>query len=74
MPFCSYATWAQHPEAFYDIVIGDNACVMDGVPCCEYGYFCVKGFDAVSGLGQPYFNQLAKYVNDPLTPQAAKES
>lgn len=39
-----YEVASTQPDAFFDIVVGDNACVMAGVPCCEHGYFCVKGW------------------------------
>ena len=44
-----YSLAASNPSVFYDITIGDNKCA--GFTCCEYGYACEKGFDAVSGLG-----------------------
>jgi len=46
-----------HPEAYNDVVVGNNQCGDVGFEptCCPYGYEAVPGFDAVSGLGSPNF-------------------
>lgn len=60
-----YQTAAAAPASFYDITVGDNQCVMFGVPCCQYGFTAVSGYDPVSGLGSPRFDQLLQHVMDP---------
>ena len=67
-----YSVWQDEPDAFYDIVVGDNACVAGGIPCCPFGYHCVPGYDAVSGLGHPHFSKLASLVNRPFLARSQK--
>lgn len=61
-----YKAAAEHPQAFQDIVKGDNKCTEDGCsPGCK-GFEAGIGWDAVSGLGTPNYAELAKYVESIL--------
>eukprot|EP01114_Cavostelium_apophysatum_P003063 TRINITY_DN1279_c0_g1_i2.p1 TRINITY_DN1279_c0_g1~~TRINITY_DN1279_c0_g1_i2.p1 ORF type:complete len:607 (+),score=126.29 TRINITY_DN1279_c0_g1_i2:95-1822(+) len=51
-----YKIYDDVPEAFYDVVGGNNA---DG--CCP-GFNATVGWDAVTGLGTPNFALINKYV------------
>ena len=61
-----YAAWAAHPEAFNDIVTGDNACGVghntEDTLCCAESFAAVPGWDAVTGLGSPNFGVLSNLV------------
>eukprot|EP00401_Gymnodinium_catenatum_P025651 CAMPEP_0117491356 /NCGR_PEP_ID=MMETSP0784-20121206/18023_1 /TAXON_ID=39447 /ORGANISM="" /LENGTH=794 /DNA_ID=CAMNT_0005286141 /DNA_START=66 /DNA_END=2450 /DNA_ORIENTATION=+ len=46
-----YRLAAEHPEAFNDVLVGNNRCSTG--PCCEKGFGAARGWDAVSGLGSP---------------------
>jgi len=57
-PFGFINTWlyqvaADFPEAFTDIIIGNNRCEESG--CCPYGYNATVGWDPLGGLGTPNF-------------------
>jgi tripeptidyl-peptidase-1 len=61
-----YQAAKEHPQAFNDIVKGDNKCTEGGcAPGCQ-GFVAGKGWDAVSGLGTPNYAELAKYVESVL--------
>jgi tripeptidyl-peptidase-1 len=47
---------------FNDITQGNNSCSALPQYCCNYGWFAAPGFDAVTGLGSPVFNQIYKFV------------
>jgi tripeptidyl-peptidase-1 len=61
-----YGIYEQHPEAFNDIVTGDNACGaghgLDEVNCCDYSFAAKPGWDATTGLGSPNFDVIANLV------------
>jgi hypothetical protein len=61
-----YHVYEFSPEAFNDVVYGDNACGVGGsietANCCDYGFSAVPGWDAVTGLGSPNFQILANLV------------
>ncbi|EGC34780.1 hypothetical protein DICPUDRAFT_152956 [Dictyostelium purpureum] len=59
-----YQIYREHPEAFYDVVVGNNRCgLSDFKPfCCDSGYTAVSGFDTVSGLGRPNMEVLMKLI------------
>jgi len=57
-----YTMYDEKPEAFNDIVDGNNNC--NRAYCCEYGYQAVEGYDAVSGLGSPDFENMLEYILD----------
>jgi len=41
--------------AFYDVTSGNNKCGLGFVECCAQGFLSGPGWDAVSGLGTPYY-------------------
>jgi tripeptidyl-peptidase-1 len=47
----------QNPNAFTDIVVGNNDVNSNG-----YGWYTVAGWDPVTGLGTPNFGNLAEVV------------
>ncbi len=61
-----YQAAATNPEAFNDIVTGDNACSagrsVESVNCCEYSFSAQPGWDATTGLGSPNYGVLANMV------------
>ena len=63
-----YQAAATNPEAFNDIVTGDNACSagssVETVNCCEYSFSAQPGWDATTGLGSPNYGILANLVLD----------
>eukprot|EP00013_Stygamoeba_regulata_P020118 CAMPEP_0177647164 /NCGR_PEP_ID=MMETSP0447-20121125/10156_1 /TAXON_ID=0 /ORGANISM="Stygamoeba regulata, Strain BSH-02190019" /LENGTH=580 /DNA_ID=CAMNT_0019149735 /DNA_START=8 /DNA_END=1750 /DNA_ORIENTATION=+ len=57
-------------SAYNDITQGDNKCCAgDGQgsqTCCQYGFYCAKGFDPVTGLGSVNFEAFkAALVSQP---------
>eukprot|EP00771_Trimastix_marina_P001633 gnl/Trimastix_PCT/2715.p1 GENE.gnl/Trimastix_PCT/2715~~gnl/Trimastix_PCT/2715.p1 ORF type:complete len:498 (+),score=5.79 gnl/Trimastix_PCT/2715:259-1752(+) len=48
-----------HPAALVDILSGHNACNMFSCPCPGYG--ASKGWDPVTGLGVPVFDEMLSY-------------
>jgi len=61
-----YEAYASNPEAFNDIVTGNNACgvgrSIETAPCCTYFFGATPGWDASTGLGSPNFGVLANLV------------
>jgi subtilase family serine protease len=55
-----YQMYEKHPQAFTDITLGDNRCT-EGF-CCPFGYGATKGWDAVTGLGTPNFQEMLNYI------------
>ena len=53
-----YRTAATNPAAFTDITFGNNACSANATRCCTYGFQAAIGYDSVSGLGSPIWDQL----------------
>jgi len=69
--FVNPMLYASPPGCFKDIVVGEN---FDGdlqprdspYPIyCDYGFTTKPGWDAVSGLGTPNFQQLLQYFMTP---------
>lgn len=56
-----YLLSAENPEAFNDILMGDNRCSRS--TCCPHGYSAARGWDAVSGIGSPRFSKVAELVS-----------
>ena len=51
--------------AFLDVTVGRNRCGdIGGVlpTCCQHGFTCGVGWDAVTGLGTPNYAELKDYV------------
>eukprot|EP01128_Nolandella_sp_AFSM9_P010394 TRINITY_DN7176_c0_g1_i1.p1 TRINITY_DN7176_c0_g1~~TRINITY_DN7176_c0_g1_i1.p1 ORF type:complete len:612 (-),score=203.35 TRINITY_DN7176_c0_g1_i1:211-1785(-) len=57
-----YKMAAAEPSAFTDVTVGDNKCTEDGCRSSCKGFNAAKGWDAVSGLGTPNFDVMAKYI------------
>lgn len=56
-----YLLSTENPEAFNDILMGDNRCSRS--TCCPHGYSAARGWDAVSGIGSPRFSKVAELVS-----------
>lgn len=61
-----YSVYAQSPNAFNDIITGNNACgvgkSIETTNCCNYSFSAVPGWDPVTGLGSPNFLTIANLV------------
>jgi len=58
-----YQMYAEAPDAFTDVTVGDNKCTEDGCsPGCK-GYYAAKGWDPVTGLGTPVADKMIAYVS-----------
>lgn len=57
-----YQLQKSHPEAFHDVVHGNNRCTVNDAKCCAEGFHAVAGWDAASGLGSPKFMQIAQLI------------
>jgi len=53
-----YQTASTNPEAFNDIVVGENGCSANPSNCCPYSFSAAPGWDPVTGVGSPKFNVL----------------
>ncbi|KAF2078698.1 hypothetical protein CYY_000069 [Polysphondylium violaceum] len=60
-----YQIAQQHPDAFYDVIVGNNRCgLSDYSPvCCDFGYSALDGFDTVGGIGRPSMKVLMDIIN-----------
>jgi subtilase family serine protease len=47
-------------KIFHDITEGNNNC--NRAYCCQYGFSAVSGWDPVTGLGTPNFNNMLEYT------------
>jgi len=56
-----YQVYAEAPDAFTDIVQGNNFCTEDGCACTN-GFSAAPGWDATTGLGSPVFPKLLAAV------------
>jgi len=63
-----YHVAATHPEAFVDIVSGENNCTADQSNCCQFGFRATRGWDATTGLGTPNFVTLRNIAIAPHQP------
>eukprot|EP01009_Symbiontida_sp_KSa7_P007303 NODE_4061_length_363_cov_247.974522_g3481_i0.p1 GENE.NODE_4061_length_363_cov_247.974522_g3481_i0~~NODE_4061_length_363_cov_247.974522_g3481_i0.p1 ORF type:complete len:106 (+),score=21.83 NODE_4061_length_363_cov_247.974522_g3481_i0:25-318(+) len=48
-----------HADAFIDVQKGDNGQFLS---CDGYGFTAAKGWDPVTGLGAPNYENLVKYI------------
>jgi Pro-kumamolisin, activation domain/Subtilase family len=64
-----YKLSSTYPDTFLDVTVGGNSCIAFGTPCCKYGYTCMPGWDAVSGIGSPLMNEIMQHA---LTTAAKK--
>mmetsp|Transcript_63878 Transcript_63878/g.144158 ORF Transcript_63878/g.144158 Transcript_63878/m.144158 type:complete len:272 (+) Transcript_63878:2-817(+) len=69
-----YKMYAEKPQAFTDVTVGDNKCTEDG--CAEVckGYECAKGWDPVTGLGTPNYDVMESYVSSMLEEARARRA
>jgi tripeptidyl-peptidase-1 len=61
-----YQMFADDPTIFNDVTVGDNRCTESGCFNACKGFYCTKGWDAVTGLGTPNFPKMAQYIEDHL--------
>lgn len=57
-----YQMFAKQPSAFHDVTVGDNKCTEQGCASTCQGYMCAPGWDPVTGLGTPNFEEMLAYV------------
>ena len=66
-----YQIGAEHPEAYYDVTTGNNACgaghSIDDINCCDQYYSASASWDAVTGWGTPRFDVIANLVINGVT-------
>lgn len=62
-----YQLQAATPDAFIDIVQGDNRCTENGCGSTCVGFNAYKGWDAVSGLGSPNYPKMLEGLEKMLT-------
>eukprot|EP00922_Rhytidocystis_sp_ex-Travisia-forbesii_P049957 GHVS01074357.1.p1 GENE.GHVS01074357.1~~GHVS01074357.1.p1 ORF type:complete len:955 (-),score=114.60 GHVS01074357.1:449-3313(-) len=61
--------WAEfHPEAFNDILVGNNKCGISPYKCCKEGFYASRGWDPLTGIGTPRFNVFAELLQSPVHP------
>ncbi|RLN37852.1 hypothetical protein BBJ28_00000492 [Nothophytophthora sp. Chile5] len=51
-----------HPDAFHDVVVGNNGAPRGGHDICEDSFSASAGWDAVSGVGTPNFTVIAQFI------------
>jgi len=62
-----YQLQSSNQGAFNDITSGENNCCAEsgGQPtCCQYGFYAAAGWDPMTGLGSPHFDQLLSYLSN----------
>lgn len=57
-----YQMYAADATTFNDITVGDNKCTEQGCSSSCQGYLCAPGWDPVTGLGTPNFENMLAYV------------
>jgi tripeptidyl-peptidase-1 len=57
-----YQMASEQPAAFTDVTVGSNACTESGCSLGCKGYNAYKGWDPVSGLGTPNYQQMLSYL------------
>jgi tripeptidyl-peptidase-1 len=50
------------PQAFTDVVVGDNSCSAMRDICCQQGFHAAPGWDAATGFGSPIFEKLVELL------------
>lgn len=61
-----YQMYQEAPEAFTDVVLGDNKCTEDGCFSTCQGYDAAAGWDPVTGLGTPVADKMLAYLEKQL--------
>ncbi|OWZ19992.1 Tripeptidyl-peptidase [Phytophthora megakarya] len=51
-----------HPDAFHDVVVGNNGAPRGGNTPCEDSFSAAAGWDAVSGVGTPNFMVISDFI------------
>jgi len=62
-----YQSYYANPEAFNDIVMGNNSCTANPYVCCPLGFPATTRYDSVSGLGTLNFLTLRNIALNPNT-------
>jgi tripeptidyl-peptidase-1 len=57
-----YQMFTAQPNIFQDITVGDNKCTEDGCSSGCKGFLAAKGWDPVTGVGTPNYQQILKYL------------
>jgi len=57
-----YQMAAAQPSAFTDITVGNNKCTENGCSSSCKGFYAAKGWDPVTGLGTPVFEEIQSYI------------
>jgi len=57
-----YQMASAQPSAFTDITVGNNICTEDGCASTCKGVYATKGWDPVTGLGTPVFQEIQSYI------------
>jgi tripeptidyl-peptidase-1 len=60
-----YSVAKSNPEAYFDVVVGENRCSAIPTMCCPETFTAAPGWDPVTGLGTPNF-AIFKQVLDQL--------
>jgi tripeptidyl-peptidase-1 len=55
-----YKMAKEEPSTFNDVTKGDNKC--NRAYCCLYGWETGAGWDPVTGLGSPNFENMLQYI------------
>jgi tripeptidyl-peptidase-1 len=58
-----YQMFTADPTIFQDITVGDNKCTEDGCSGSCKGFLATKGWDPVTGVGTPNYQQIFKYLS-----------
>jgi len=61
-----YKMHADCPNCFQDIIKGDNICTEAGCSAACKGFVATKGWDPVSGLGTPNYQNMLTYITSLL--------
>ena len=50
----------EKPHAFFDVTVGDNKCLENGL-CCPNGYVATRGWDATTGITVFHLQKMFKH-------------
>lgn len=57
-----YSIHAANPDAYNDVLVGNNACSAYADKCCTNGFSATPGWDPATGLGTPVAGKLIQYL------------